>query len=137
VAKPTGFVATCQCGKNVAALDLDRTMLKDASRLLGEWLMRGCTVTPRFTHTWTALIESCECAAAGVSPSSTDQPNTDSAGRAYWVVKPSESLPHDAPSGGKGEATGATRRAGGTPATNTAPCTVGEALERSGLAAST
>jgi hypothetical protein len=43
--------------------------------------------------------------------------NTDPAGRADWVGKPGASLPHEPPSGGKGEAAGATRQAGETPAT--------------------
>lgn len=59
--RPTGFVATCQCGRDVGALDLERSPREDTARLLGQWLMRGCTVTPRFTGTWSAQIEPCEC----------------------------------------------------------------------------
>ena len=59
--QPTGFVATCQCGLEVGALDLERSDRVDVARLLGQWLMHGCTVTPRFTGTWSAQIEMCEC----------------------------------------------------------------------------
>ena len=59
--QPTGFVATCQCGLEVGALDLKRSDRADVARLLGQWLMHGCTVTPRFTGTWSARIEMCEC----------------------------------------------------------------------------
>ena len=43
--------------------------------------------------------------------------NTDPAGRADWVGKPGASLHHESPSGGNGEAAGATRQAGETPVT--------------------
>lgn len=59
--KPTGFVAVCQCGKTVGAIDVEATPQKDAASLLGRWLMNGCTVSPRFTGTWSAQIEPCEC----------------------------------------------------------------------------
>ncbi len=62
--KPTGFVATCQCGHNVGALDLERSPREDTARLLGQWLMHGCTITPRFTGSWSAQIEQCACDAA-------------------------------------------------------------------------
>lgn len=61
--KPTGFVATCQCGATVGALDANRTSTGDAGKLLGGWLSRGCTVTPKFEGTWQASIESCRCRA--------------------------------------------------------------------------
>jgi hypothetical protein len=59
--KPTGFVATCQCGVHLGALDLDRTDRSDASRLLGVWLMKGCTVTPMFGGNWSVSLEACTC----------------------------------------------------------------------------
>jgi len=59
--RPTGFVATCQCGKEVGALDVERAGREDTARLLGMWLMQGCTVAPRFTANWSASIEMCEC----------------------------------------------------------------------------
>lgn len=65
--KPTGFVATCQCGKDVGALDYDRSPREDVARLLGRWLAHGCTVTPKFAGTWSAQIEQCECLAATTS----------------------------------------------------------------------
>lgn len=59
--KPNGFVAKCQCGVFIGAMDLNRTDRKDAGRILGEWLFKGCTVEPRFAGTWTAAIEPCKC----------------------------------------------------------------------------
>ena len=59
--KPTGFVATCQCGRDVGAMDSTRTDRKEASVLLGKWLSDGCTVTPRFKGTWEANIQPCKC----------------------------------------------------------------------------
>lgn len=59
--KPTGFVAKCQCGVSVGAMDYERTDRKEASRLLGKWLMDGCTIEPRFTGKWSEHIEACKC----------------------------------------------------------------------------
>ena len=59
--KPTGFVAKCQCGKSVGALDYERTDRKDAGKIIGKWLADGCTVEPRFAGTWTEHIEPCCC----------------------------------------------------------------------------
>jgi hypothetical protein len=59
--KPSGFVAVCQCGRIVGALDWERTERAEAGRLLGAWLSRGCTVSPRFTTAWSATIEACAC----------------------------------------------------------------------------
>lgn len=59
--KPNGFVARCQCGVYVGALDARRTDRKDMGRLLGEWLADGCTVEPRFTDTWCETIKPCQC----------------------------------------------------------------------------
>ena len=60
--KPTGFVARCQCGVYVAALDANQTEPKEMSRLLGEWLFNnGYTVEPRFAGTWCETIKPCQC----------------------------------------------------------------------------
>jgi len=64
--KPSGFVAKCQCGSFVAALDADRTERQEMARLLGQWLMRGDTVEPRF-GSWRETIMPCVC-----SPAPTD-----------------------------------------------------------------
>ena len=61
--KPTGFVAICQCGETVGAMDYERTDSKDAGRLLGKWIADGCTIEPRFSGTWSANITSCKCKA--------------------------------------------------------------------------
>lgn len=60
--KPTGFVARCPgCGKYVAALDYLMTPRSDSGRMMGEWLMSGHIVEPRFGSIWRERIQSCEC----------------------------------------------------------------------------
>lgn len=59
--KPTGFVATCQCGVIVGAMDYARTDRREAGAMLGRWLHDGCTVEPRFAGTWSATVEACRC----------------------------------------------------------------------------
>ena len=59
--KPTGFVATCQCGQVVGAMDFDRTGRKDAGKILGQWLAEGCTVAPRFDGSWSVALGACAC----------------------------------------------------------------------------
>lgn len=69
--KPKGFVATCQCGKVVGAMDYDRTDRSEAGKLLGAWLAAGCSIVPRFSGAWRVTVESCECAgspAGAVAP---------------------------------------------------------------------
>lgn len=58
--KPTGWVAICRCGKAVGAIDALRTSSKDASEILGEWLLRGDKIVPQF-GTWGQRMEICEC----------------------------------------------------------------------------
>jgi hypothetical protein len=57
---PIGFVAVCQCGVVVGALDYDRTDRSEASKIMGKWLADGCTVAPRF-GTWSEKIGVCRC----------------------------------------------------------------------------
>ena len=60
--KPTGFVAICQCGVIVGAMDWTHTERREAGQILGRWLASGCTVDPRFTTgTWEAYVERCQC----------------------------------------------------------------------------
>jgi hypothetical protein len=59
--KPTGFVATCQCGAIVGAMDYMRADRKDAGQMLGKWLHEGCAVEPRFAGTWSVDVEACRC----------------------------------------------------------------------------
>ena len=59
--KPTGFVATCQCGEIVGALDFERTHTNDTGKILSKWLTDGCTVEPRFGGTWSVNVTSCKC----------------------------------------------------------------------------
>lgn len=59
--QPTGFVATCRCGKVVGAMDCQRTRREDACQILGRWLADGCTIAPRFAGTWSVKVEQCVC----------------------------------------------------------------------------
>ena len=59
--KPTGFVATCQCGVVVGALDYERTDRTEAGRIMGQWLHDGCTISPRFDGHWSAVVRPCIC----------------------------------------------------------------------------
>lgn len=58
---PTGWVATCRCGVNVGALDAERTPRAEQGPLLSKWLTAGCTITPRFTGSWSETIAACQC----------------------------------------------------------------------------
>jgi len=59
--QPTGFIAICQCGEVVGALDYQRADRKDAGKLLGEWLHHGCKIEPQFKGTWSIKVTSCNC----------------------------------------------------------------------------
>jgi hypothetical protein len=59
--KPTGFVATCQCGEVVGALDYMRTDRKESGKILGGWIADGCTIAPRFTGDWRVHVTGCKC----------------------------------------------------------------------------
>lgn len=59
--KPSGFIAKCQCGAITGAMDAERTDRKDMGSILGEWLMRGCTVEPQFAGTWSVEVTACKC----------------------------------------------------------------------------
>lgn len=59
--KPTGFIAICQCGAIIGAMDYNRTARKEAGKLLGKWLSDGCTIEPRFVGSWSVNIEVCRC----------------------------------------------------------------------------
>jgi hypothetical protein len=59
--KPTGFVATCQCGQVVGAMDYDRTDRREAGKILGEWLANGCAIEPRFDGSWSVDVTACKC----------------------------------------------------------------------------
>lgn len=61
--KPIGFIAACQCGNIVGAMDFARTDRKDAEKILGQWLGDGCTIVPRFGGSWSCAIEACACEA--------------------------------------------------------------------------
>lgn len=59
--KPRGFVAVCQCGLVVGAMDYDRTDRKDAGKILGAWIADGCIITPQFDGCWSVEVKPCIC----------------------------------------------------------------------------
>lgn len=59
--KPTGFIAVCQCGACVGALDYARTDRQEAGKILGAWLHEGCSIVPAFSDSWGAKIRACQC----------------------------------------------------------------------------
>ena len=59
--KPTGFVAICQCGEKVGAMDYTHTDRVEAGKLLGKWLHDGCTIKPKFDNKWSEKITACKC----------------------------------------------------------------------------
>lgn len=59
--KPNGFIARCQCGNIIGAMDYKRTDRKEAGKILGEWLAKGCTVEPVFETSWSTTIKQCDC----------------------------------------------------------------------------
>jgi len=74
---PSGFVATCVCGNAIGALDADRTDRADMGKILGGWLMRGCTVSPQFGYNWAVTLNPCACPKAPPAV----QPSADCAGQ--------------------------------------------------------
>lgn len=63
--KPTGFIATCQCGQVTGALDYERTDRKDSGRMLSQWLASGKIVSPMFDSVWSVDVAPCECGKKG------------------------------------------------------------------------
>lgn len=59
--KPTGFIAICQCGEVVGAMDYDRTDRKEAGQILGNWIADGCTIEPKFGGSWEVKVSTCRC----------------------------------------------------------------------------
>lgn len=59
--KPKGYIAICQCGKTVGAIDLKRTERKEAGKLLGQWVHDGCILQPKFECEWRVTVTSCAC----------------------------------------------------------------------------
>ena len=59
--RPVGYVATCQCARDVGVIDLERTPRSDAGRLLGKWIAAGCTLTPKFGGNWAVEVSRCVC----------------------------------------------------------------------------
>jgi hypothetical protein len=62
--KPRGFVAVCQCGLNVGAMDYERTDRKEAGKILGSWIADGCRIIPQFEGSWSVEVKACACQAA-------------------------------------------------------------------------
>ena len=58
---PRGFIATCQCGEVVGAMDYERTDRKEAGQIFGKWISDGCTIEPRFIGSWSVKVSGCKC----------------------------------------------------------------------------
>lgn len=58
---PTGYIAECQCGLIVGALDYTRTERKEAGQIIGKWLHEGCKIIPQFNSSWQITINTCKC----------------------------------------------------------------------------
>lgn len=61
---PDGWVAICQCGQTIGAVDRLRSATPEVSATLTEWLQRGCVIEPRW-GSFTANISPCTCECAG------------------------------------------------------------------------
>jgi len=59
--KPKGFIATCQCGRVVGAMDYENTDRKEAGKLLGLWISEGCSIQPKFDLCWEVTVKPCAC----------------------------------------------------------------------------
>jgi hypothetical protein len=59
--KPTGFIAICQCGNTIGAIDFERSSMTDTGKILGKWIIDGCTIQPLFESNWTEVIRQCDC----------------------------------------------------------------------------
>lgn len=59
--KLTGYVARCQCGEIVGAIDLERSDRKDAGQIMGRWIAEGLRLEPRFTGSWSCQVTACGC----------------------------------------------------------------------------
>lgn len=59
--RPTGYIATCQCGSIVGALDLQRCDEETVAHMLGKWVAQGRALSPMFEPHWTAAITGCTC----------------------------------------------------------------------------
>lgn len=59
--KPKGFIAQCQCGNIVGAMDYERTDRSEAGKLLGAWIHDGCIIYPKFDLNWSVQVKPCKC----------------------------------------------------------------------------
>ena len=57
---PDGWIAICQCGQTIGAVDRLRSLAPDVSDTLSRWLHRGCTIEPRW-GSFGASIKPCTC----------------------------------------------------------------------------
>lgn len=60
---PTGFIAKCQCGLIIGALDYLRTDRKEAGKIIGKWVHDGCKIIPKFDSSWQSTCNHCACEA--------------------------------------------------------------------------
>lgn len=57
---PSGYVSKCRCGQFNAAVDTRYVGREDVAKMLGEWIMRGNAVEPRFGD-WSEKLGKCQC----------------------------------------------------------------------------
>ena len=64
---PEAWIAICQCGQTIGAVDRLRSATPEVSDALTSWLHRGCVIEPRW-GSFRAIISPCTCerAAEGV-----------------------------------------------------------------------
>lgn len=59
--RPTGFLAKCQCGAIISAVDYIRIDKGEFGILCGMWLHSGYAVLPMFGDSWKVELEQCKC----------------------------------------------------------------------------
>lgn len=58
--KPSGYIAICQCGITVGAIDLNLADRVESGKALGRWIADGSELKPRFGD-WQASVSQCVC----------------------------------------------------------------------------
>ena len=59
--KPTGFLAQCECGACLGAVDFTLTEPETSLRILSSWLEKGARIIPQFGDGWPVYINPCLC----------------------------------------------------------------------------
>lgn len=60
--RPTGWVAVCvDCGANVAALDRERSEVRELTTWITAALISGRRIEPKFESCWEVELTVCDC----------------------------------------------------------------------------